>query len=117
MILPPYLRKAKSIEELLPWRHLKGVPTVDFHEALAALFEPNTAGLSLTIISWLKSDQWDYYNRWQRRSLSTRRFVYIWANGVYFQPRMIKEKQSVLMIIGMDELGYKEIIGLADVYC
>ena len=78
-ILPPYLRKAKSIEELLPWLYLKGISTGDFHEALAALLGPNAAGLSSTTISRLKADWWDEYDRWQRRDLSTRRLVYIWA--------------------------------------
>lgn len=112
-ILPPYLRKAKSIEELLPWLYLKGISTGDFHEALAALLGPNAAGLSSTTISRLKADWWDEYDRWQRRDLSTRRFVYIWADGVYFRPRMAEEKQCVLVLIGADEWGRKEIIGLA----
>ncbi|MEL7453465.1 MAG: IS256 family transposase [Pseudomonadota bacterium] len=115
-ILPPYLRKAKSIEELLPWLYLKGISTGDFQEALAALLGPNAAGLSSTTISRLKADWWDEYDRWQRRDLSTRRFVYIWADGVYFRPRMAEEKQCVLVLIGADEWGRKEIIGLADGY-
>ena len=115
-ILPPYLRKAKSIEELLPWLYLKGISTGDFQEALAALLGPNAAGLSSSAISRLKADWWDEYDRWQRRDLSTRRFVYIWADGVYFRPRMAEEKQCVLVLIGADEWGRKEIIGLADGY-
>jgi len=115
-ILPPYLRKSKSIEELLPWLYLKGISTGDFQEALAALLGPNAAGLSSSTISRLKADWWDEYDRWQRRDLSTRRFVYIWADGVYFRPRMAEEKQCVLVLIGADEWGRKEIIGLADGY-
>ena len=115
-ILPPYLRKTKSIEDLLPWLYLKGISTGDFQEALAALLGPNAAGLSSTTISRLKADWWDEYDRWQRRDLSARRFVYIWADGVYFRPRMAEEKQCVLVIIGADEWGRKEIIGLADGY-
>ena len=115
-ILPPYLRKAKSIEELLPWLYLKGISTGDFQEALAALLGPNAAGLSSTTISRLKADWWDECDRWQRRDFSARRFVYIWADGVYFRPRMAEEKQCVLVIIGADEWGRKEIIGLADGY-
>ncbi len=87
-LLPPYLRKAKSNEELLPWLYLKGISTGHFHEALAALLGPYAAGLSSTTISRLKADWWDEYDRWQRRDLSARRFVYIWADGVYFRPRM-----------------------------
>ena len=87
-ILPPYLRKAKSVEELLPWLYLKGISTGDFQEALAALLGPNAAGLSSTTISRLKADWWEDYERWQKRDLSARRVVYVWADGVYFQPRM-----------------------------
>lgn len=115
-ILPPYLRKAKSIEELLPWLYLKGISTGDFQEALAALLGPNAAGLSSTTISRLKADWWGDYERWQRRDLSARRFVYVWADGVYFRPRMAEEKQCVLVLIGADEWGRKEILGLTDGY-
>ena len=112
-ILPPYLRKAKSVEELLPWLYLKGISTGDFQEALAALLGPNAAGLSSSTISRLKADWWAEYDRWQKRDLSTRRIVYIWADGVYFQPRM-DEKQCILVLIGADEWGKKEILGLTD---
>lgn len=115
-ILPPYLRKTKSIEELLPWLYLKGISTGDFSEALAALLGPNAAGLSATTIARLKADWWDEYDRWQRRDLSARRFVYIWADGVYFRPRMAEEKQCVLVLIGADEWGRKEVLGLTDGY-
>jgi transposase-like protein len=93
-----------------------GISTGDFHQALAALLGPNAAGLSSTTVSRLKADWWDEYDRWQRRDLSARRFVYIWADGVYFRPRMAEEKQCVLVLIGADEWGRKEIIGLADGY-
>jgi putative transposase len=115
-ILPPYLRKAKSVEELLPWLYLKGISTGDFQESLAALLGPNAAGLSSTTISRLKAVWWDEYERWQRRDLGARRIVYIWADGVYFQPRMAEEKQCVLVLIGADEWGHKEVLGLADGY-
>lgn len=112
-LLPPYLRKAKSVEELLPWLYLKGISTGDFQEALAALLGPNAAGLSSSTISRLKADWWADYERWQKRDLSARRIVYVWADGVYFQPRM-DEKQCVLVLIGADEWGKKEILGLTD---
>lgn len=114
-ILPPYLRKSRSIEELLPWLYLKGISTGDFQEALAALLGPNAAGLSSTTISRLKADWWDDYERWQKRDLSARRIVYVWADGVYFQPRM-EEKQCILVLIGADEWGRKEILALTDGY-
>ena len=115
-LLPPYLRKARSIEELLPWLYLKGISSGDFQEALAALLGPNAAGLSSTTISRLKAAWWEEYERWQRRDLGARRIVYIWADGVYFRPRMAEEKQCVLVLIGADEWGRKEVLGLTDGY-
>lgn len=113
-ILPRYLRKASSVEELLPWLYLKGVSSGDFQEALAALLGPNAKGLSSTTISRLKADWWNDYEAWQKRDLSTRRFLYVWADGVYFKPRMEEEKQCVLVIAGADEYGHKELLGMTD---
>lgn len=113
-ILPRYLRKATSVEDLLPWLYLKGVSSGDFQEALAALLGPNAKGLSSTTISRLKADWWDEYEAWQKRDLSTRRFLYVWADGVYFKPRMAEEKQCVLVIVGADEYGHKELLGMTD---
>ena len=94
-ILPRYLRKAKSVEELLPWLYLKGVSTGDFSEALAALLGPNADGLSAKTITRLKADWWNDYEAWQKRDLSHRRFLYIWADGVYFKPRMAEEVRRI----------------------
>jgi len=113
-ILPRYLRKAKSVEDLLPWLYLKGVSSGDFQEALAALLGPDARGLSATTISRLKADWWADFQAWQKRDLSTRRFLYIWADGVYFKPRMAEEKQCVLVIVGADEYGHKELLGMTD---
>ena len=109
-ILPPYLRKAKSAEELLPWLYLKGISTGDFQDALAALLGPNAAGLSSTTISRLRADWWDDYERWHKRDLSVRRIVYVWADGVYFQPRM-DDKQCVLVPISADEWAARKFWG------
>ncbi len=113
-ILPRYLRKAKSVEELLPWLYLKGVSTGDFSEALAALVGPDAKGLSAKTITRLKADWWKDYEAWQKRDLGTRRFLYIWADGVYFKPRMAEEKQCVLVIVGADEYGRKELLAMTD---
>lgn len=113
-ILPRYLRKAKSVEELLPWLYLKGVSTGDFSEALAALLGPNVPGLSAKTITRLKADWWTDYEAWQKRDLSHRRFLYIWADGVYFKPRMAEERQCVLVIVGADEYGHKELLAMID---
>lgn len=113
-ILPRYLRKAKSVEELLPWLYLKGVSTGDFTEALAALLGPSAKGLSATTITRLKADWWHDYEAWQKRDLGIRRFLYIWADGIYFKPRMSEEKQCVLVIVGADEYGRKELLAMTD---
>ena len=113
-ILPPYLRRAKSIEELLPWLYLKGISTGDFSEALAALLGPDAPGLSATTIARLKADWWDAYERWTKRDLSARRYAYFWADGVYFTPRMDEDRQCMLVIIGADEWGNKDVLGLID---
>lgn len=113
-ILPRYLRKTKSVAELLPWLYLKGVSTGDFSEALTALLGPQAQGLSAATISRLKADWWNDYEAWQRRDLGMRRFLYIWADGVYFKPRMAEEKQCVLVIVGADEYGRKELLAMTD---
>ncbi|WP_394328614.1 IS256 family transposase [Rhodobacter xanthinilyticus] len=113
-ILPRYLRKAKSVEELLPWLYLKGVSTCDFGEALAALLGPEAKGLSAKTVTRLKADWWSEYEAWEKRDLGPRRFLYIWADGVYFKPRMAEEKQCVLVIIGADEYGRKELLAMTD---
>ncbi len=78
-ILPPYLRRAKSVEELLPWLYLKGISTGDFSEALAALLGPDAPGLAPTTIGRLKAHWWDEYEAWQTRNLAARRYVYFWG--------------------------------------
>jgi len=115
-LLPPYLRRAKSVEELLPWLYLKGISTGDFGEALAALLGPDAGGLTSSTISRLKADWWTEYERWNRRDLSAKRYVYFWGDGVYFKPRMDADKQCMLVIIGADEWGNKDILGLVDGY-
>lgn len=115
-ILPPYLRRARSVEELLPWLYLKGISTGDFGEALAALLGPDAPGLSATTIARLKAAWADEYGRWIRRDLSAKRYVYFWADGVYFQPRLDHDKQCLLVIIGADDAGNKDIVGLSDGY-
>ena len=115
-ILPPYLRRAKSVEELLPWLYLKGISSGDFGEALAALLGPDAPGLAASTIGRLKAVWWGEYEAWQKRDLSARRYVYFWADGVYFSPRMDHDKQCVLVIIGADALGNKDIVGMVDGY-
>ncbi len=115
-ILPPYLRRSRSVEELLPWLYLKGISTGDFSEALSALLGPDAPGLAASTIARLKAHWWDEYEAWQRRDLSARRYVYFWADGIYFSPRLDHDKQCVLVIIAADEMGNKDIVGLMDGY-
>ena len=94
-----------------PW-----LSTGDFGEALAALLGPDAPGLAASTIARLKSVWQDEYEVWLKRDLSARRYVYFWADGVYFSPRMDHDKQCVLMIIGADAFGNKDIVGLVDGY-
>ena len=109
-------RRAKSVEELLAWLYLKGISTGDFGEALAALLGPDAPGLSATTVTRLKTAWAEEYERWLRRDLSAKRYVYLWADGVYFSPRLEHDTQCLLVIIGADEIGNKDIVGLSDGY-
>ena len=113
-ILPPYLRRTKSIEELLPWLYLKGISTGGFGEALSALLGPDAPGLSPSTISRLKEVWKDDLAQWQSRDLSGMRFVYWWVDGVYLHARMEEAKQCILVVIGADETGQKHLVGMQD---
>jgi len=113
-LIPPYLRKSKSVEELLPWLYLKGISSGDFSAALAALLGPNAEGLSASTISRLKTIWWEEYEAWRKRDLSGKRYVYFWADGIYFNPRLDDNRQCMLVIIGADEYGNKDILGIMD---
>lgn len=110
-ILPPYLRKTKSMEELIPWLYLKGVSTGDFSEALAALVGKDAPGLSASTISRLKNVWQQDLELWQKRDLSGKRYAYIWADGIYCNVRM-EERQCLLVIIGATKDGKKELLVL-----
>ena len=110
-ILPPYLRKTRSIEELIPWLYLKGVSTGDFSDALAALVGPDAPGLSPATISRLKTIWQQDLEQWQRRDLSSKHYVYFWADGVYCNVR-IDDKQCLLVIIGATQDGFKELVAI-----
>ena len=113
-ILPPYIRRSKSIEVLLPILYLKGISTGDFSEALAALLGKDAPGLSATAISRLKDGWIDEHDAWQKRDLSTKHYVYVWADGIYLQARLEDEKQCILVLIGATADGRKELIGFSD---
>ena len=96
-VLPAYLRRTRNIEELLPWLYLKGVSTGQFEEALAALLGTDAPGLSAATVRRLTEAWQEEHERWQGRDLSSRRYVYLWADGVYFTPRLEHERQCMLV--------------------
>jgi putative transposase len=115
-ILPRYLRRTRSLEELLPWLYLKGISTGDFSEALAALLGADAPGLSASTISRLKEAWQADLDVWQARDLAGKRYVYFWVDGVYFNARLDQERQCILIVIGADQQGRKELVGLTDGY-
>ena len=115
-LLPPYVRRSNSLEALLPWLYLKGVSTGDFAEALQALLGPEAPGLSPATISRLKQSWHDDLTQWQGRSLKGKRYVYFWVDGVYFETRLEEARHCILVIIGADASGQKELVGLWDGY-
>ena len=118
-ILPPYLRKTKSVEELVPWLYLKGVSTGDFSEALQALLGPDAPGLSATTVTRLKATWEQEYDAWRQRSLLGKPYVYVWADGVYFNVRLEEPgnaRQCILVLIGATKDGTKELLAIGDGY-
>ncbi|APZ43259.1 IS256 family transposase [Acidihalobacter ferrooxydans] len=112
-LLPPYLKRARSVEELIPWLYLKGVSTGDYQEALSALLGDAAKGLSANTVSRLKQQWSDEHRAWSSRDLSERRYVYWWADGVYSNVRM-DDRLCLLVIIGVTEHGHKELIAVED---
>jgi len=115
-ILPRYLRRTKSIEELLPWLYLKGLSTGDFSTALTAIVGKDAPGLSAATISRLKEVWQEQYERWTRRDLTNKNFVYIWVDGVHFGVRMEDASQCILVVIGAKPDGKKELLAMTDGY-
>jgi putative transposase len=115
-VLPPYLRRTKSVEELIPWLYLKGVSTGDFSEALTALLGPDAPGLSATTVTRLKASWAAEYDAWSKRSLAGKRYVYVWADGVHFNIRLEEGRQCILVLMGATADGRKELIAVADGY-
>ena len=113
-ILPPYLRRTKTIEELLPWLYLKGISTGGFSEALGALLGRDAPGLSAGTISRLKTVWQEEHARWDQRSLSHKCYVYLWVDGIHFGVRLEEANQCILVVMGATAEGKKELVALAD---
>jgi transposase-like protein len=112
-LVPPYLKRTKNIEELVPWLYLRGISTGEMQPALASLLGENAKGLSANTVSRLKASWEQEYLAWARRDLSHRRFVYVWADGIYSKVRM-DDKLCLLVVIGVDDTGRKELLAISD---
>ena len=113
-VLPKYLRKTKSMEELIPWLYLKGISTNDFPEALQALLGADAKGLSASTITRLKSVWEEEYADWSKRSLAGKRYVYLWADGIYCNVRLEDDRQYLPVLMGATADGTKELIAVVD---
>jgi putative transposase len=113
-ILPPYARRSKSLEVLIPILYLKGVSSGQFEEALIALLGKDVGGLSASTIARLKEAWSEEHARWSKRDLSAKRYVYFWVDGIHVQARLEDNAQCLLVIIGATPEGKKELVGLID---
>jgi putative transposase len=115
-ILPKYLRRVPSVDNLIPCLYLKGISTGDFSQALSAILGDQASGLSATNIVRLKQGWEEEYRSWSKRDLSDKEYVYIWVDGIYFNVRLDDERSCILVIIGADRNGNKELIAVEDGY-
>lgn len=115
-ILPRYLRRIPSIDNLVPALYLKGISTGDFPRALEAILGENAKGLSATTVVRLKAKWEQQYAQWSRRDLSDKEYVYFWVDGIYFNVRLDDERSCILVIMGADRQGNKELLAVNDGY-
>ena len=115
-ILPPYMRRSKSIDELIPWLYLRGVSTGDMQPALEALVGDEAQGLSASVVTRLTAKWRDEHQEWCKRDLSGKEYVYIWADGIHFNIRLEEDRQCILVLLGATKDGEKEVIAIQDGY-
>ena len=113
-LVPPYVRRAKSVDAVLPWLYLHGVSTGNMQEALAALLGPEAAGLSASVVARLKGCWMEEYRRWRRAKLGKDRWVYLWVDGIYSGLRAENERLCALVVIGVNERGEKKLLAIED---
>lgn len=113
-LVPPYVRKTRSLEAALPWLYLKGVSTGEMSEALKVLVGPDASGLSASTVSRLKTVWAEEYQEWQKAPLDKNKWVYVWADGIYSGLRSEDAKLCALVIIGVNELGEKHFLAIED---
>lgn len=113
-ILPRYLRRIPSIDNLIPVLYLKGISSNDFPTALAAILGEGAKGLSSANIVRLKQCWEAEYKEWSKRDLSGKKYVYFWVDGIYFNVRLDDERSCILVIMAADEDGNKELLAVSD---
>ena len=113
-LVPPYVRRAKSVDAALPWLYLHGVSTGNMREALAALVGPEAAGLSASVVARLKNRWMEEYRAWRRSKLGKDRWVYLWVDGIYSGLRAEDERLCALVVIGVNERGQKKFLAIED---
>jgi putative transposase len=113
-LVPPYVRRAKSVDALLPWLYLHGVSTGNMQEALAALLGPEAAGLSASVVARLKNRWMEEYRLWRRSKLGKDRYVYLWVDGIYSGLRAEDERLCALVVVGVNERGQKKLLAIED---
>lgn len=113
-ILPPYLRRSKNLDELIPWLYLRGISTGDFGQALEALVGANAKGLSANVVTRLSESWQREHEEWSHRDLSEREYIYVWADGIYFNIRLEEDRQCILVVMGATKDGKKELLGVLD---
>ena len=113
-LVPPYVRKSKSLEAAIPWLYLKGISSGEMEDALQALLGIKAGGLSSSTVSRLKKEWAKEYQDWHRQRLDDRRWVYIWADGIYSGLRGDEGKLCALVVIGVDQSGNKHFLAIED---
>jgi putative transposase len=113
-LVPPYVRRAKSLDAALPWLYLHGVSTGDMREALASLVGPEAKGVSAAVVARLKRRWSQEYQVWRRQKLGKDRWVYLWADGIYSGLRAEDGRLCALVVIGANERGQKRFLAIED---
>ena len=115
-ILPRYLRRVASVDNLIPILYLKGISSGDMSEALESILGPGTAGLSATNVVRLKALWEQDYQAWKARDLELKRYAYFWVDGIHFNVRLDEERSCILVVMGANESGRKELLAVSDGY-
>lgn len=115
-LVPPYLKRTQNLEDFLPLLYLRGISTGDFNDTLSALFGEQAKGFSAGTISRLKTCWEEEYAQWYMRDLTHHHYVYVWADGIYFNVRAEESKQCILVVLGVTEKGEKELVAIDEGY-